>query len=114
MSPNRGERATPRRSRSSGHLDVRSRRDDRHWDDRGVLAAVRRRRQADRPPEEAPEERRVLVADLVADVVDGARAGLDEPPRPLDPESVDVLDGALPGRGPEAAGERAPSQPGAL
>src|SRR6185369_17680428 len=110
MSPKRGKRATQRPSRSSGEPDLRGGLDDRQGHNRGVLAAVRRRRQANRPSEEAPEERRVLVANLIADVVDGARASLDELPGSLDPERMDVLDGSLSRRGPEAAGERAPGQ----
>ena len=81
---------------------------------RRELAPVRGRRQPGLALEQAAEERRVLVADAEADVVDRDRARLEDPPRLVDPDLVDVLDRPAAGRRAEPAAERSRMQGRAL
>src|SRR6185295_5744197 len=91
----------PARRAADGRALARS--TDLH--DAGVLPAVRRRCQPGRSLEEPAEEGRVLVAHLVADVVDGHAASLDDLSRLLDAHGVDVLHRPVPGRRAEPARE---------
>src|SRR3954452_13392303 len=80
--------------------------------DAGVLPAVRGGREPRGPSEQPPEEGRILVAHLVADVVDAGRARFQQVARRLHAEAVHVLHRLPTGGRCESPGERPRQEPG--
>src|SRR5687768_4476583 len=79
---------------------------------RAVLLSVRSRTQTGGLGEGASERRRVAVADLGSEVVDGVGGGFEQPLGRLDTNPLQIAAGRLAGGGLEATGERAGADAG--